>query len=143
MKHIYVATALFLGSMSLTSCTRDQEPVTPAYTNNVVYLHSLVTKADNPTNTFNNLIKQGNVVVDFYADWCGPCKTMSSVIGQIAPRYPHITFLKINTDTFPRIASGIRSIPTVVLYKNGQEVYRQSGALDQKSLTSLLQKFYA
>ena len=143
MKRIYVVAALFLGSISLTSCTRDQEPATPAYTNNVLYLHSLVTKTDNPTNTFNNLIKQGNVVVDFYADWCGPCKTMSSVIGQIAPQYPNVTFLKINTDTFPGIASGIRSIPTVVFYKNGQQVYRQSSALNQQSLVSLLQKFYA
>lgn len=135
---------LLLSSVSLTSCLQEELP-TPtnlAQTNNVIYLQNIVTKTENAVTKFNNLIKQGNVIVDFYADWCGPCKGMSAVIGQLAPQYPNVTFLKINTDMFPAISSNIRSIPTIVFYKNGQQVHRQSGALTSQQMRSLIQKLF-
>lgn len=136
---------LLLSSFSLTSCFQEKTTQTPtemAQTNNVMYLQDVVTKAGNATTSFNNLIKSGNVIVDFYADWCGPCKAMSSVIGQLSSQYPHVTFLKVNVDMYPELSSSIRSIPTIIFYKNGQQVYRQSGGLNAAQMRSLIQKFF-
>ena len=144
MNHISRFSLLLLSSVSLTSCFQ-QDTTTPtnlAQTNNVIYLQSVVTKTENAVTKFNNMIAQGNVVVDFYADWCGPCKVLASTIGQIAPQYPNVTFLKVNTDMFPALASGIRSIPTVVFYKNGKQVHRQTGALNRQQMTSLINKLF-
>jgi thioredoxin len=135
---------LLLSSVSLTSCLQEEgpTPINLVQTNNVIYLQNIVTKTDNAVTKFNNLIKQGNVIVDFYADWCGPCKAMSSVIGQLAAQYPNVTFLKVNTDMFPEISSSIRSIPTIVFYKNGQQVHRQSGALTAQQMGALIRKLF-
>lgn len=136
---------LLVSGVSLTSCFQEkatQTPIDMTQTNNVLYLQQLVTKTEHAITTFNNLIKNGNIIVDFYADWCGPCKAMSGVIGQLALQYPNITFLKINTDMFPELSASIRSIPTIIFYKNGQQVYRQSGALNAAQLRLLIQKFF-
>jgi len=144
MNYGYRFSLLLLSSVSLTSCIQEEvsTPTNLAQTNNVIYLQSVVTKTDNAVTKFNNLIKQGNVIVDFYADWCPPCKRLSSVIGQLANQYPHVTFLKVNTDMFPEISSSIQSLPTIVFYKNGQQVWRQSGALTAAQMRSLIQKWF-
>ena len=144
MNRTHQISLLLLSSVSLTSCFQENTPKpTPlAQTNNVIYLQNVVTKTENAVTKFNNLIRQGNVIVDFYADWCGPCKAMSGVIGQLAAQNPNVTFLKINTDMFPEISSNIRSIPTIVFYKNGQQVHRQSGALSASQMNALIQKLF-
>ena len=143
MNHACQFSLLILSSVSLTSCFQDTpKPAPLAQTNNVIYLQSVVTKTENAVTKFNNLIRQGNVIVDFYADWCGPCKTMSSAIGQIAAQHPNVTFLKVNTDMFPEISSSIRSLPTIIFYKNGQQVHRQSGALSASQMNALIGKLF-
>ncbi len=77
------------------------------------------------------------VVVDFWAPWCGPCRTMAPAFAQAARELePHYRLAKLNTEEAPEIASrhGIRSIPTLVVFRNGREIARQSGALDAGSL---------
>lgn len=73
---------------------------------------------------FNEIVKQGNVVVDFFATWCGPCRMMGRVLEEIEKDYPAITFLKVDTDTFGQIAMafGVSSIPTLIAYKDGKRV---------------------
>ena len=70
------------------------------------------------------------VLVDFYADWCAPCKIQSPILVEIARESgKNLKVIKIDVDRNPEIASRyqIRSIPTLVLFKNGQAIWRQSG----------------
>ncbi|MBK1648549.1 thioredoxin TrxC [Rhabdochromatium marinum] len=82
------------------------------------------------------------LVVDFWAPWCGPCKMMTPVIAQAAKRLePRVRLAKVNTEKDQRLAArfGIRSIPTLAVFKRGQEVARSAGAMDQASLERWIQ----
>lgn len=82
------------------------------------------------------------VVVDFWADWCGPCKMMAPVFSKMASQMAsQVRFAKVDTEKAQDIAGryNIRSIPTLIMFKNGQEVDRVAGALDQAGLTRWLE----
>jgi thioredoxin 2 len=77
------------------------------------------------------------VVVDFWATWCGPCKMMAPVFAQVASELAtRACFAKVETDSEQSLAAryGIRSIPTLAIFKNGQEIARQAGAMDGANL---------
>ncbi len=84
------------------------------------------------------------VIVDCWAPWCGPCKMMAPNFEKAASKFPLKTlFAKVNTEEEQALGArfGIRSIPTLILFKNGKEVHRVSGALDESSLTQLVRQF--
>jgi thioredoxin 2 len=78
------------------------------------------------------------VVVDFWAPWCGPCRMMAPAFAQAARQLePRYRLVKVNTEEEQQLAArfGIRSIPTLAIFKCGREVARQAGAMDAASLT--------
>ncbi len=84
------------------------------------------------------------VVVDFWAPWCGPCKMMAPAFSQAAAQLePHFRFTKVNTEQEQQLAAqfGIRSIPTLAIFKNGQEIARQAGAMDAGTLAQWVQQY--
>lgn len=80
------------------------------------------------------------VLVDFYADWCGPCKMMSPIVDEIAEEESEIKVCNINIDQAMEIAQKYRvmSIPTFIAFKNGEEAGRQIGAVSKGELLSLI-----
>jgi len=95
--------------------------------------------------TFGRTLRESDVpiLVDFYADWCGPCKMMAPFVDEIAAAYQGRALVaKVDTDHAQHVTQpfGIRGIPTTIVFKDGKEVARQVGAVPRAGLEELLKK---
>ena len=87
---------------------------------------------------FNNIISSGLWLIDFYADWCGPCKSFGRVIEEI----DFIDVLKVNVDQFPKLAKefGIMSIPTILYTNNGNIDFKHIGIQSLEEVKNIVDK---
>lgn len=94
---------------------------------------------------FNELIKSPiPVLVDFYAEWCGPCKMMKPILEELKKmKGEAVRIVKIDVDKHQALASSykIQSVPTLMIFKNGEQLWRQSGAMQAKDLSNLLSQY--
>ena len=91
-------------------------------------------------NNFNNAIANGTTLVDFYADWCGPCRMVSPIVDEIAEERNDITVGKVNVDDENALSMkyGVMSIPTLIVFKDGQEKTRIVGARPKAAILAEL-----
>ena len=87
-------------------------------------------------------VREGDrtVLLDFYADWCGPCRMVSPIVDEIASEHPEYLVGKINVDDEPELARrfGIVSIPTLIVLRNGETVKKVTGARPKEAILDLL-----
>lgn len=85
-----------------------------------------------------DLVKSGTYIVDFYADWCGPCQMM----GKVLESMEDVNVIKINTDTHEELATkfGVMSIPTLVFFKDGNEVKKEIGLKSKDEIQNILKE---
>lgn len=96
--------------------------------------------------TFNNevIAGKGKVLVDFYADWCTPCKMMAPLVDTIAEQYEgKVRVGKLNIDEYPEIASkySVMSIPTLILFNNAEKIESIIGVVDKKTVENMINKY--
>jgi thioredoxin 1 len=93
--------------------------------------------------SFNEIIEENKlVIIDFWAEWCGPCRAYGPVFEGVSEEFPDVVFEKVDTEAEQALAGsfGIRSIPTTVAFKDGIGVFMQPGALPEEALRDLIAK---
>jgi thioredoxin 1 len=95
--------------------------------------------------TFNELIKSDKpVLVDFFAEWCGPCKVMAPILKDVKQEVGDaVSILKVDVDKNPQAAAAyqVQGVPTLILFKQGKVLWRQSGVVQKNGLVGLIKKF--
>ena len=88
---------------------------------------------------FDEVIKEGRVLVDFYADWCGPCRMLAPVLEEASTKFD-TEIIKVNVDEHEEIAKkyGVMSIPTLIVFENGTEKKRNVGYIDIEGLKDFI-----
>lgn len=95
--------------------------------------------------TFNEIIDSDKpVLVDFFAEWCGPCKMMAPILKDVKKEVGDaVTIIKVDVDKSPQAANEyqVQGVPTLILFKNGKLLWRQSGVVPKAGLIGVIKKF--
>jgi thioredoxin 1 len=94
---------------------------------------------------FEETSRQGIVVLDWWASWCGPCRAFAPIFERVAEKHPDIVFGKVNTEEQPELSAEfrIRSIPTLMVIRDGVLLFSQPGMLPESALADLIQQVQA
>jgi len=95
------------------------------------------------TEEYNDILKNNDkVFVDFYADWCGPCKMVGPIVEEISNEMKDVTFVKVNVDNLPDVARryGIMSIPTMMVFNKGEEAGTLIGFKPKEDIVAFINK---
>lgn len=89
---------------------------------------------------FNELVKQDLVLVDFYAEWCGPCQIMAKELEELSKEEKNLEIIKVDIDKFPKLTEEhlIMVVPTLKVYKKGEETNKTTGYLTKDEIKNLL-----
>lgn len=92
---------------------------------------------------FAESVKEGVSIVDFWAIWCGPCRIMTPVVEEIAKEMPDVKVYKLNVDDYPELTAkfDIMSIPTILIFKDGEEVDQTVGVVSKSVLANKIKHF--
>jgi thioredoxin 1 len=96
--------------------------------------------------TFETTIKEpGITLVDFWAEWCGPCKMFGPIFEKVSESHPEIRFTKVDTEANQELSgmAGISSIPTLMIFRDGILLFNQAGALPEPALKDIIDKVQA
>jgi thioredoxin 1 len=90
----------------------------------------------------DDTVKEGIVLIDFWAAWCGPCRQFGPIFERVSERNADAVFAKVDTEAEPQLAEryGVSSIPTLVVYRDGIPVFGQPGALPEPALEDILRQ---
>ena len=116
----------------------------PGYAVGVTGLSDDIVKLSD--SNFNSVVKEsGNLIVDCWAPWCGPCRMLAPTFEALAKEYRgKVTFAKLDTDESPKIAMdlGIHSIPTLIFFKNGKQIDRMTGVHPRPNIENMMRKHF-
>ena len=97
----------------------------------------------NTSNFDDALLKNKLMLVDFWAEWCGPCKSMHPIFSRMAKKYNHVRFARVNVDDSQNIATkfNVQSIPTFIMFSDGKVVQQMVGAVGEPGIHMICRKF--